>query len=95
MARRNPNAPVVIRDMPWFKYWSNKYHKLIELCTEKERSDVLLAISRYATGNENLPVLTGLAEATFALMKDDIDDSFSSYEKKVAGGKNKPVPEDS
>lgn len=95
MARRNPSAPVVMDDMPWFKYWSHKYRRLIELCSEKDRSDVLLAISRYATGSNNLPVMTDLAEATFALMKDDIDESFSSYERKVAGGKNKPVNKDS
>lgn len=74
-----------LSDMQWFKYWAEKYCDLIELCSAKQRSDVLLAISRYCT-EKDLPELTGLAKATFTLMKRDIDDSFVSYMKQVEAG---------
>ena len=78
---------VSMREMPWFKFFGGHYLPFVQLASREAAGDVFKAVCAYVC-DEQVPELKDpLAQALFASIKKDVDDSFSSYVKQVQGGK--------
>ena len=81
---------LTISDMPWFKFFGAKYSSFVSVASRETAGDVFKAICAYVCEvPEVAPELTDpLAIALFQSIKQDIDDSFDIYIKRVEAGKN-------
>lgn len=80
----------VISDMPWFKFFGAKYSSFVRVASRETAGDVFKAICAYVCGdNSSIPELTdGLSVALFQSIKEDIDESFELYIKRVEAGRS-------
>lgn len=79
---------ISMQDMAWFKFFGGHYLPFVQIASREVAGDVFKAVCAYVCETDEKPSLSEpLAQALFASIKKDVDESYAAYVKQVEGGK--------